>query len=129
LRKYETDFNPSDYNPDPRELMIKAGDVEEVEEIPVKQSPSAPPELVPGFRVQIAASTSIDEASSRKEEAESLFPETLFYLVYDAPTYKIRAGDFLTRFEADRFARQLAEKGFRDSWIVPDRVYKNPHSR
>jgi hypothetical protein len=126
FRKYESDFNPSEYNPAPGVIMPAEGEPT-VPPIELRDSEPAPgtPELVQGYRVQIFAATSIDEASRQKEVAEGLFPEEWFYLVYDPPTYKIRAGNFLTRFEADRFARELAEKGFRDSWIVPDRVQKN----
>jgi hypothetical protein len=64
-----------------------------------------------------------------KADAETQFPEEWFYVVYDAPTYKVRAGNFLERYEADRFGKLLAEKGYRDAWVVPEKVYKDAPPR
>jgi len=127
IRKHEASFDPSAYNPD-----LKAVLKEELEkaaarkETPVEVTNPGVPELVSGFRVQVLASSNIDEASRQKEMVEEIFPEEWFYIVYDPPTYKLRAGNFTTRFEADKFLKQLLESGFRDAWIVPDRVYKDP---
>lgn len=130
LSKYEVDFQPSDYDPDVGAILEQdKKSTENDQEALVDITSKEPVEFVPGFRVQILSSSSIDQANAAKLEAEALFPEQWFYLVYDAPTYKIRAGDFVQRFEADKFARQLAEHGYRDAWIVPERVYKNPPKR
>jgi hypothetical protein len=130
LRRHESGFNPSDYNPPAGAVLESDGaNRETTVELSTRDSSPGVPELLQGYRVQIFSATNIDEASRKKEEAEGLFPEEWFYLVYDPPTYKIRGGNFLTRFEADRFSRLLAEKGLRDSWIVPDRVYKSPPPR
>lgn len=127
MKNYESEFNPSEYNPDVQAIIreeVKNRRVQE--EKPGELLNAEPAELVSGFRVQIFSSTNIDDAAGQKEAAEALFPEESFYLVYDAPTYKLRGGNFLTRFEADNFLRNATDRGFRDSWIVPDRVYKVP---
>ena len=110
LHGYESDFRPSDYDPEPAPGR------------PASHSPLD----APGFRVQVYSTNSIDSAKVKKAEFESLFPREWFYLDYDPPTYKIRAGNFLTKYEADRFARTLADHGHRDAWPVPQRVYKDP---
>jgi hypothetical protein len=130
MERFEQDFRPSDYDPEiepafqPKDEISETGDTEPTERI-------APPaqEFVQGFRVQLFSTTSIDEGNSKKTEAEGLFPGEWFYLVYDPPSYKLRAGNFQTRFDADRFARQLVERGFRNAWVVPEKVYKNPPPR
>ncbi len=127
LGRYEGDFHPSDYDslasgPGSQPDIHRRGDTNENADT----SHETTPELVQGFRVQIFASTRIDEANAKKAEAEGLFPGEWFYLEYDPPTYKIRAGNFLHRYDAERFARLLTEKGYPDSWIVPERVYKEP---
>jgi hypothetical protein len=86
----------------------------------------APIETVQGFRVQVFSTTSIDEANARKAELEEAIPQERVYLDFDPPTYKIRAGNFLTRYDADRFVRFLSDKGFTGGWAVPQRVFKNP---
>ena len=130
LRKYEAEFQPSDYNPDVEAILEEVKkSTENDQEALVEIINTEPIEFVSGFRVQIFASSNIDQANNAKLKAEALFPDQWFYIVYDAPTYKIRAGNFLQRYEADKFAKQLAEHGYHDAWIVPERVYKNPPSR
>jgi hypothetical protein len=130
LRKYEAQFRPSDYDVE-IEAILKADKENTLKEkeTPAQTGQIRPQELVTGFRVQIYSSTNIDQANEKKAQAEARFPGEWFYIVYDPPTYKLRAGNFLARFEADRFAQHLAEEGYRDAWIVPERVYKNPPPR
>ena len=127
LRTYEAGFRPSDYDTEIRGLLNEGR---------TKPSPQIneggqgvrpqPPELVPGFRVQVFSSSNIDQAKAKKEEIEPKFPEIPFYLVYDAPSYKIRGGNFLTRFDADRFLKDITAEGYSDAWVVPEKVFNNP---
>lgn len=128
--QYEAQFRPSDFDPDVNDLLARETESAQLERSTGDESTAPPPpEIVQGFRVQIFASTDIDEATKARLQAEALFPDDWFYLIYDPPTYKLRGGNFLTRIEADRFARQLAERGYKDSWVVPDRIVKNPPPR
>jgi hypothetical protein len=128
LARYEADFRPSDHDTlaSPRPLRTSPSPEQGREE-----SANTPPaegegELVPGFRVQIYSTTDIDAAKAKKQEAESDFPTEWFYLQYDPPTYKIRGGNFLQRYEAERFVKLAVEKGFTDSWAVPEKVLRQP---
>lgn len=130
LRRYEADFRPSDYDIEPdttgqenTEAVTPASDSATVLVAHEK------PELMSGFRVQLFSSTNIDETNARKAEAEEYFPDQWFYVVYDPPAYKLRGGNFVSRFEADKFAKQLLQRGYRDAWIVPERILKNPPPR
>lgn len=125
LRKYESEFRPSDHDPVTASTAAKDTGSAPSDSMRVADE-GVPVEYVPGFRVQIFASTSIDAAKQKKEEAETLFPNEWFYIQYDPPTYKIRAGNFQQRYEAERFARQANEHGFKESWAVPERVLKSP---
>jgi hypothetical protein len=130
LRKYESDFHPSDIDREPSSQQKTPAETSGTEGLPVAAGDTpVSVEQIDGFRVQMYSTPSIDEAKEKKEEVEGLFPGEWFYMEYDAPTYKIRGGNFLTRFDADRFARQLVEKGFSDSWAVPSRVFKSPGVR
>lgn len=127
LEKYEADFRPSDYDPDPataagdRRTRAKSSASTSADTVTV-----LPQEQVQGYRVQVFSSTDIDAARTKLAEAEEMVPGEWFYLDFDPPVYKIRAGNFVTKFEADRFARSMIEKGFPGSWSVPTRVFKNP---
>ena len=124
LGRYESDFRPADHDTLPAPLSH--ADAPLLRQNPDNPGNAAAPEgeLVQGFRVQIYSTTDIDAAKAKKLEAESYFPSEWFYLQYDPPTYKIRGGNFLQRYEAERFVRLAAEKGFGDSWAVPEKVFK-----
>jgi hypothetical protein len=128
LRTYEAEFRPSDHDQKPEEVFgtLKPkpapGDTTGAQAGPDIEPG---PDVVQGYRVQILASPRMEEVRAKKAEAEATFPDEWFYLSYDPPTYKLRAGNFPTRFEADRFVKQLVERGYRDSWIVPEKVYRD----
>ena len=128
LHWYEADFRPSDH--DPGQAPLHGGTPAhgiKTDSGAVRDSAgSAEDDEIQGFRVQIFSTTNIDAAKAKQTEAESYFPEEWFYMQYDPPTYKIRAGNFRQRFEADRFVRLAAEKGFTDAWVVPEKVFKSP---
>lgn len=123
MKRAEQEFTPSEFDRAP-DMLLKdaAADTAVAPPDMPPPSPATEPELTPGFRVQIYSSSDIDEANAIKTAAESTFTGERFYIVYDPPMYKVRAGDFPSRHEADRFARVLREGGYNDAWIVPDRV-------
>jgi hypothetical protein len=128
LKKYEAGFRPSDYDPEPKDRSghsgIASGDAPDTTLARVDVPTSM--DLVPGFRVQLFSTTNIDEANGRKADAEVDFPGEWIYVEYDPPTYKVRAGNFQSRIDADRFAKLASGKGFQEAWTVPERVYKQP---
>ena len=127
LLKYELTFRPSDYDPRPDSSHETEAAIPPLEYAPAGDTAGlTPAELVAGFRVQLFSSREIDEAKAKKAEAEGQFPDEWFYLEYDPPTYKIRAGNFLSRFDADRFRKVLTDRGYEDAWVVPEKVYQHP---
>ncbi len=90
---------------------------------------SVQPILVQGFRVQLFSTSQIDEVNAKKARAEAAFPEQWFYVVYEAPMYKLRGGNFVHRTEADSYAKYLTNKGFPDAWVVPEKILTNPQPR
>ena len=127
LRAFEADFNPSSLDPEPgTPAKASRPDSSAVADGPATDLLPAQVETALGFRVQVFSTTNIDEASAKKTELEEAIPHERVYLEYDPPTYKIRVGNFLNRYDADRFVRYLADKGFAGAWAVPQRVLKNP---
>ena len=123
---YEADFRPSDHDtlPAPPSQTGTPRLRQNPDNPGNAATPEGEAELVQGFRVQIYSTTDIDAAKAKKLEAESFFPSEWFYLQYDPPTYKIRGGNFLQRYEAERFVKLAVERGFGDSWAVPEKVFK-----
>jgi hypothetical protein len=69
------------------------------------------------FRIQVLASTQEQEV---KKEKNTLAVKTTLPLsvIFDAPYYKLFAGDFLQRSEAESNCAQLKKNGYNDAWIV-----------
>jgi hypothetical protein len=130
LKEYEASFHPSEYDQPVGDFFPETHNPTSNDtSSPTTDLPPQPQELIQGYRVQVFATSGYDYVTKMKETVEAQFPDEWFYLVYDPPTYKLRAGNFLERYEADRFARVHAEKGYKDAWVVPERVNKNPPLR
>lgn len=130
LEEYEAEFQPSDYDVDVAAVFSELRKEKEKEPPPAEAGSTVEaPIFVPGYRVQLFATTDIDEANSQKAMAQAAFPNEWFYIEYDPPTYKLRAGNFLSRTDAEAFAQALQSSGYSDAWVVPDRVQKNAPPR
>lgn len=121
VREYEKDFDPEKYN---RKETLEVKKTEPVQEAGFSKSRNSRDkfEKIPGYRVQILSTNNVDEATSKKEELQTMLDSLKVYLVYDAPYYKIRVGDCTNREEAAILRDQLRENGLAEAWIVPDQI-------
>ena len=96
-------------------------DVRDADAPPVSAPPApSEPALIDGFRVQVFASGDRDiAANAAREVQERLGIPT--YIELDAGMYKVRAGDFTTRADADR-ALPGIRKDYPDAWIVASKI-------
>lgn len=131
IRAFEAGFQPSDHDPLKQRLhdRIPRRNDSTATNLADEALTPASTEMTQGFRVQVFSSTDIDAARAKKTEFEAAFPGEWFYLDYHAPSYKLRVGNFLTRFEAERFARTLTDQGHTEAWTVPERVFSAPGKR
>jgi len=83
-------------------------------------------ELVSGYRVQICAVSEEARAKQVQRDAILKFINEEVYLIYDSPYYKVRVGNCLTRFEADKLQQLAVEKGFDDAWVVRTNIKQQP---
>jgi hypothetical protein len=77
-----------------------------------------------GFRVQLTSESgqgSQDRAKDVKARFLSNYKDINSYLVWEAPNFKIRVGDFRTKFEAAMFWKQIQAE-FPNSYIVEDKI-------
>ena len=72
---------------------------------------------IPGFRVQLIATRNEEEARAVMRNAVISFEEKV-YRQYDNPYYKIRVGDFLSRWEASKLQEEAIAMGFHEAWVV-----------
>ena len=123
LKEYEATLNPSDFD-QTVEVVQREHETEKPQEsLEIRRDSTVVEEVVSqGFRIQIFSSSSIDEATDAKLLAIGTFAQDSVYLLYDAPVYKVRIGDFVSRYEASQKLPDAVELGYRDAWIVPDRI-------
>jgi hypothetical protein len=124
LSEYEATLNPIEFDRE-IEVVQKAQSEEQKQQIPLeipKDSMAVRDEVVQGFRIQVFSSSNVDETTLMKNLALEKFVGDSIYVVYDAPVYKVRVGDFVNRYEANQRLPEFVEKGYRDAWIVPDRI-------
>lgn len=60
-----------------------------------------------GFRLMIISTNSRDEAISAKTKVYTYFPELKPYLWHQSPYYKLKAGNFKDRKEAEAYQQKL----------------------
>ena len=77
-----------------------------------------------GFRLQIFESSAADEANSVIKKYDRTLSDSL-YMVFEAPLYKIRYGNFTTKSEAETVKNKLKNKGYKNIWIVKSRIEQN----
>jgi hypothetical protein len=124
----EKGFDPSIYNPEVDILLLHEQSLyTKIESTAVFTT--VQPETIPGFRIQVVLTQEIDQAMAIRDSLAKEFQEENVYVVYDAPTYKIRIGNYPDRSSASPLLKQLVRRGYPDAWIVPDNVLKNPPPR
>ncbi|PCH91888.1 MAG: hypothetical protein COB85_08705 [Bacteroidetes bacterium] len=76
---------------------------------------------MPGFRVQIFFGASKKGALKEKAGFVEEFSDYEGYVIYDAPYFKVRVGDFRTHLEAQKLHKELYEN-YPGSFIVKDMI-------
>lgn len=82
-------------------------------------------QTMPGYRVQIYFGAVRQKASEVKLEFNSKFPGVPAYLTYQQPNFKVRVGDYRSRFEAQKFLKEI-DGMFPSGFIVPEDVKLPP---
>jgi hypothetical protein len=67
--------------------------------------------VIPGYRIQVYATTDFKEAERKKGDLRSLLEERVS-VDYEAPYYKIRVGDFEKEEDTKKLRRSLADMGY-----------------
>lgn len=78
---------------------------------------------VPGYRIQLLATSIRAEADSMRFFVMENFSDLPIYMLYEAPLYKLRVGDFLDRKEAAPWLERY-QRIFPGAFIVPDKVMR-----
>ncbi|MBP6686813.1 MAG: SPOR domain-containing protein [Lacibacter sp.] len=80
-----------------------------------------------GYRIQVLNTTDRTQALSTKSKLLTLYPEQKTYLMYQAPYFKIRIGNFVEKAEADDLKKELARMFPTGVFVIPSEIeYKAP---
>lgn len=75
-----------------------------------------------GFRIQVLNTTDRNQALSAKSKLLTLYPEHKVYLMYQAPYFKIRFGNFADRNDANNLKKELSRIFPAGVFIIPSEI-------
>jgi hypothetical protein len=83
-----------------------------------------------GFRIQVLNTTDRNQALAIKSKLLTQYPDHKTYLMYQAPYFKIRIGNFVEKVEADDLKWELARMFPSGVFVIPSEIeYKAPPDR
>lgn len=77
--------------------------------------------FISGFRIQLYVGNVRQEADNAKAYVYQLFPDLNPYVSYSQPTYRVKAGDFMYRSDAEHYLEQIRGQ-YSSAVILADRV-------
>ena len=77
--------------------------------------------VVEGFRIQLLATQDRFNAEKFKSELEKIYKNKI-YIIFEAPNYKVRVGDFINRKSAEEMRLNLSKKGYTTAWIIRSKI-------
>lgn len=79
-----------------------------------------------GYRIHIfmeIGNEALAHAEKVKKQFEEAFPDIPIYLSYSEPYFRLRAGDFRNRVEAEKCLHRIKPQ-FREAFVTADMVYE-----
>ncbi|MCR5660276.1 MAG: SPOR domain-containing protein [Bacteroidales bacterium] len=79
-----------------------------------------------GYRIHIfmeIGNEALDHAKAVKAQFERAFPDIPIYLTYAEPYFRLRAGDFRNRVEAEKCLRRIKPR-FKEAFVTADMIYR-----
>ncbi|MDP9046859.1 MAG: SPOR domain-containing protein [Bacteroidota bacterium] len=74
-----------------------------------------------GYRVQIFFGSNRQAAYNAQEKFREEYPELRTYITYTEPNFKVQAGDFRTRLEAERLRNELTQM-FNSLFVISGKI-------
>lgn len=76
-----------------------------------------------GYRIMIINTNNRDLAYKMRGDVLKYFPNQAVYMAYQAPYFKLKAGDFIKREDAEKFRKELS-KYFTESFFIISDIIK-----
>jgi hypothetical protein len=74
-----------------------------------------------GYRVQVFSGSNRKDAYNAQAKLQDQYPELRTYIIYNEPNFKVRAGDFRTRLEAQKLMQEL-QPSFSSLFIISEKI-------
>ena len=87
----------------------------------VKSSPGKAASSSYGYRVQFFISSDRKEIYEKQAMINEMYPDLRTYIIYQEPNYKIKAGDFRTRLEAQKLMRDIRPQ-FPTLFLISEKI-------
>ncbi len=75
-----------------------------------------------GYRLMVLNTNKREDAIAAKTKVYTYFPELKAYLTYQAPFFRLKAGNFKTRDEADKYKKEMAPLFPKGVFILNDTI-------
>ena len=82
--------------------------------------------FVPGFRIQVMNTNDRNKAIEAKTKIYQEFPELKAYLMWKAPFYRLKVGNFADRKEAEQYLSSIQRIFTSGVYVVRDTIEVNP---
>ena len=79
-----------------------------------------------GYRIHVfmeIGNEALQHAEQVKRQFENAFPDIPIYLTYAEPYFRLRAGDFRNRVEAEKCLRRIKPR-FKEAFVTADMIYR-----
>lgn len=89
-----------------------------------KQGEIIPPATAPqinGYRIQLFFDSNKQLVDQARVKFITRFPKVDTYIIYNAPNYLLKVGDFRTQLEADRVKQEVAYD-FPTSFVIKEKI-------
>lgn len=96
-----------------------------IDDLVKQQSAIIPPSTVPqitGYRIQLFFDTEKNLVDEARAKFVAAYPKIDTYIVYTAPNYFLKVGNFRTRLEAEKI-KSTIDKDFPTNFIVKELIY------
>ena len=82
--------------------------------------------FVPGYRVQVINSNDRNKVFEAKVKVYKQFPELTPYIMYQAPFYKLKLGNFTSQDDAENYRKKLSRLFPEGIYVVRDTIEVDP---
>jgi len=77
--------------------------------------------IVEGFRVQLFATRDRFNAEKFQIDLGKIYDKKI-YVIFEAPNYKVRIGNFIDRNRAEKVRSEFSKKGYPSAWIIRTKI-------